>query len=691
MRQSFILIVLLANLFIQCQARQSEFVPVADTTYLRPSPQLTQEALVISRALNAYHYQKVNINDELSAKILENYLDALDPYKSYFLATDIQKFNTEYGDRLDNDFQEGNLDAAFDIYNVFRKRYQDRQNTIDSLVNLEYDFTIDETYETDRKDSDYAKNDAELTELWRKIIKSQALNYKLANKEWDEIHKNLGKRYAQFNKNIGQQKVSDVFQTYMNAITEAYDPHTSYFSPATAENFQIDMSRSLEGIGASLQSDGDYTKVAEVIAGGPAFKSKLIFKDDRIIGVGQDEDGEMVDVIGWRLDEVVKLIRGPKGSTVRLSLLRASDGANALPVEISLVREKVNLEDQRAQSIVVPYSYKNKEYKIGVINIPSFYMDFEGAQKGDPNYSSTTRDVRKLISDLKKQGIDGLVIDLTYNGGGSLTEAVELTGLFIPDGPVVQVKSTDGSIEALKDPDPAQVYDGPLAVTINRFSASASEIFAGAIQDYHRGIIIGEQTFGKGTVQNLIGLNRLVARAGNNGTPNNMGELGELKITLAKFYRVTGSSTQHRGVSPDVALPSEFGASEFGESSYPTALPWDQIAKSDFKQSKSLSDKSLKRIQESYQNRLNSDQELKMLAQNIAKSKEIRERSEISLNLETRKKEMDELKNKEGNEGELTKKIKSFELPDEEANQALEKYDPYVKESIRILAELIAA
>lgn len=682
MRQSFLLIILLANLFIQCQAGHSTFVPLADTTYLSPTPELRQESLIISQALGAYHYQKRDVNDELSKQILENYLDALDPYKAYFLAEDVDAFQKKYSTQLDDDFRSGNLNPAFDIYNVFRDRYNERQQVIDSLVQVEFDFTLDESYETDREKAPYASNNAELTELWRKIIKSQALSYKIADKEWTEIHKTLAKRYKQQNNNMARQKPADVFQTYMNAITEAYDPHTAYFSPATAENFQIDMSRSLEGIGASLQTDGDYTKVADVIAGGPAFKSKLIFKDDRIIGVAQDEDGEMVDVIGWRIDEVVKLIRGPKGSTVRLSLLRAADGANALPVTITLIREKVNLEDQRAKKMMVTYNQDGEKYKIGVINIPSFYMDFEGAQKGKPDYNSTTRDVKKLIKELEEEGMDGLVIDLTFNGGGSLTEAVDLTGLFIEDGPVVQVKNMDGSIEALKDKDPEMVYDGPLVVTINRFSASASEIFAGAIQDYHRGVIIGEQSFGKGTVQNLIGLDRMVRSSDS--------KLGELKLTLAKFYRVTGSSTQHRGVSPDIALPSAFSAEEFGESSYPTALPWDQIESSKFKDSKTISSKELAKIKSKYEQLLKEDEGLRLLSQNIEKSKKLRERSEISLNLEKRKQETEEFKQEQAKADELSYTLKNFELPSEDQRKEIKEYDPYVKESIKIMAEIIA-
>ncbi|WP_040397575.1 carboxy terminal-processing peptidase [Cesiribacter andamanensis] len=694
MKKLFLFLFLVANLSIQCQARHSDYTPLADTTYLKPTPELEKEARLIPQALNRIHYRKVAINDSLSEVVLKSYLQALDPYKVYFLQKDVDAFQ-QYRHRFDNELEAGKLDAAFDIYNTFRQRFDERMAVIDSLNKVEFDFTVDEYYEADRENAPWASNKGELNEIWRQIIKSQALSYKIANKEWPDIHTSLSKRYAQMKKNIHQQKSVDVFQVYMNAFTESYDPHTSYFSPVTSENFKISMSQSLEGIGASLTTDGDYTKVAEVIAGGPAFKSKLIQKDDRIVGVAQGEKGEMVDVIGWRLDEVVQLIRGSKGSKVRLSLLRAADGVNALPVEITLVRDMVKLEEQVAKSKLVPYTKDGKTYKVGVITIPTFYMDFEQAQRGNPNYNSTTRDVRRLIKELEAQGMQGLVIDLTFNGGGSLTEAIELTGLFIPSGPVVQVRNADGSINTGDDPDPATVYGGPLAVVINRFSASASEIFAGAIQDYRRGVIIGEQTFGKGTVQNLIDLDRLVGNSGAGIAGRNGGgsssKLGQLKITLAKFYRVTGSSTQHKGVTPDIELPSEFSAADFGESAYPAALPWDQIKSSKYKETKTVNDRLLAQLRSNYQKRLATDADLIALRENIDASKAARAETRISLNLEKRKEEIELRKKRSGNKDTLEQQINSLELEDAEAQEAMKQADPYVKESIRILAELIAA
>lgn len=673
---------LISFLAVQCQAKDTAYYfEDSDTTVLRSNRELEKESQVITEVLNRAHYRKTDLNDSLSSVILDNYLSSLDRSKVYFLKEDIDKFE-KYRNSLDDHLKEGDLSAAFDIYNTFKTRFNDRKEVIDSLVMVEFDFTKDEYYDTDREDADWATSKEELDEEWRKIIKSQALSLKLTDKDWPAIQDNLTKRYDRLYNYINQNKSMDVFQVYMNAFTESYDPHTSYFSPRTAENFKITMSQSLEGIGASLQQDGDFTKVAEVIAGGPAFKSKLIQKDDRIIGVAQGEDGEMVDVIGWRLDEVVELIRGKKDSKVRLSILKASDGANALPVEITLMRDKVKLEEQAAKKKMVPYTQNGVTYNIGIITIPSFYMDFDEAQKGNPDYTSTTRDVRRLISELKQEGMDGLLIDLTYNGGGSLSEAIELSGLFIPKGPVVQVRNADGSINSGDDPDDELFYDGPLGVVVNRFSASASEIFAGAMQDYQRGVVIGEQTFGKGTVQNLIDLDRIISTDQ---------KLGQLKLTLAKFYRVTGSSTQHKGVVPDIELPSEFSADEFGESSSPAALPWDQIRSSKFRPMRSVSEELISTLRAQYEERLSTDEELIALVRDIEDVKKLRSETRISLNLEKRKKEKEEMEEKRKKSGLLEGAAGDFELDDEEAEDEMEEEGPYIKESVRILAEMIAA
>ena len=500
---------------------------------LEPKEEHPSEALVITNLLKQYHYRKLSLSDSISSVIYTNYFESLDPYKADFYAEDVKQFESLRFE-LDNQIPSGDLDFAFEVFTIYRERALERIDFIFEMLETEFDFTKDEKYTFDREDSQRPRTQAEKKEVWRKILKNQALSYKLAGREWEDISKSLKKRYERIQKAIYQYNSEDVFQSYMNAYTSAYDPHTNYFSPPDAENFQIEMALSLEGIGARLTQNLDYTQVAEIIAGGPAFKSKAIQKDDKIIGVAQGDDGEFLDVIGWRLDDVVAKIRGPKGSVVRLQILKASEGIDALPDTLRLVRDKIKLEDQAAKAELIPISEGNTTYNLGVITIPSFYLSFEDLRAGIEDYRSTTRDVKKLIGELREQGMDGLMIDLRFNGGGALQEAIELTGLFVDQGPVVQVRNYDATVERYDDEDGGKVYyDGPLAVLVNRGSASASEIFSGAIQDYRRGVVIGESTFGKGTVQNIIGLDRYIRNPDYN--------LGQIKMTLAKFYRVSGS------------------------------------------------------------------------------------------------------------------------------------------------------
>lgn len=651
-------------------------------TIIMPEENQVNVELLITQILRQHHYRKIDLNDSISSVILDNYIASLDGDKIYFLASDIENFE-QYRNTIDDDLKSGNLVPAFHIYNIFKKRFIARNEYVNKLVEKDFDFTVDEYYETDRENASWASSEKELNEVWRKLIKSQALSLKLSDKKEEEINEVLRTRYSNMETAISEYNSEDVFQIYMNAFTESFDPHTSYFSPSTSENFKIAMSQSLEGIGASLQRDSDYTKVAELVPGGPAFKSKELQKNDRIIGVAQGKNGEIVDVIGWRLNEVVKLIRGPKGTIVRLQILPALEGANATPVEISLVRDKIKLEEQRAKKEIVKVNKDNKEYSIGVITIPTFYMDFEEAQKGNPNYSSTTRDVKNLIRELEKEKVDGLVIDLRYNGGGSLTEAIELSGLFIEDGPVVQVKNANGSIEVAEDPDPEIFYDGPLGVLTNRFSASASEIFAGAIQDYDRGVVIGEQSYGKGTVQNLLDLERFL--------PGAKGESGQVKVTLAKFYRVTGSSTQHKGVTPDIELPSVFSAEEFGESSQPSALPWDKIVSADFKSTDMLSDKMISQLRTKHQQRLVNDADLQSLVKDTEMVKKAREESKLSLMETKRIKEREEEKERRVVSSELNSTLDMSEVPQKEEEKKEEMKDPYLKEGLNIMADLISS
>ncbi|QHT72032.1 tail-specific protease [Rhodocytophaga rosea] len=654
---------------------------------LRPDQSQAKVEMLVTQIMTQGHYRKVNLDDSLSSVILDKYLQSLDNSKVFFLASDVANFE-KYRKEIDNDLKKGELEPAYQIFNIFKTRFDERMTYVSQLLEKPFDFTVDENYETDREKAPWPKTVAEANEEWRKMVKSQALNLKLSGKKTEEISKMLKERYENQQKAITKSTSEDVFEIYMNSFSNSVDPHTSYFSPAASDNFKIDMSLSLEGIGASLRTENDYTKVAEIIAGGPAFKSKLLQKDDKIVAVAQGETGKMVDVIGWRIDEVVKLIRGPKGTTVRLQIIPADAGTSAITKEIKLVRDKVKLEEAEAKKEVVPITHNGKPYKMGVITIPSFYMDFEAAQKGNKDYNSTTKDVRKLIKELNTEKVDGLIIDLRFNGGGSLSEAIELTGLFIKDGPVVQVRNSNGSIDVGKDPDAGVVYTGPLAVMINRFSASASEIFAGAIQDYKRGIIIGEQTYGKGTVQNLIDLNRFM--------PDEKDKLGQVKLTIAKFYRVTGSSTQHKGVSPDIGLPSRYSAEEFGESSQPSALPWDQIRATSFTPTNDVTSAQISKLESNYEKRLKSDPELKQYQSAIEDLKKAQTKTVVSLQESKRKKERDEIEQKR----KTATKIESTnpEIPEgEEGNKAEDSSKPdkkpkdlYLNEGAKILADYIS-
>jgi carboxyl-terminal processing protease len=653
---------------------------VADTTTFQPKAIYGKEAQIIIAILNNNHYSKIKFNDSLSSAILDQYVKSLDGSKSFFLKDDIQSFE-KYRTTLDDLTQLANVDPAYEMYKVFHKRFEERiKYVLTKLVNEQFDYTIDEEYETNREKEPWAASEQELNDIWRKNLKNQALSLKLSGKKPEEISKVLVERYERMNKAMRQFNSEDVFNIYMNTITEAYDPHTSYFSPKAAEKFKEQMTLSLEGIGARLQTDNDYTKIAEIIPGGPAEKSSILKVNDRIIGVAQGVSGEMVDVIGWRIDDVVKLIKGPKGTTVRLSYLPGETGLTGASKEITLVREKIKLEDQKAKKEIIPYKQGAKDLKMGVITIPSFYMDWEAYQKGDPDYTSTSGDVKKLIKELQTEKVDGLIIDLRNNGGGSLAEAIDLTGLFIKNGPVVQVKNSANRIEVAKDEDPSVLFTGPLVVMTNRFSASASEIFAGAIQDYNRGVVVGESTYGKGTVQTVVDLKRFIQPTANE-------EVGELKITFQKFYRVTGSSTQHKGVTPDVKFPSPFDAEEYGESANPSALPWDEIRSTLYEKTPIVNKQTVATLNKSYQDRVKNDVQLNKFIRDTDEVRKNMKETRVSLNEATRKKEMEEAEKQRANASLGTK------LGDKEtgtvSSPGFKLDDEYLRESVLILSELI--
>ncbi|MBJ6138892.1 carboxy terminal-processing peptidase [Marinobacter litoralis] len=532
-------------------------------TYQPVSPTIDQARanILIARQLQFTHFRDLGISDELSGDVFDAYLNYLDSQRIYLTQQDIDALSKVKG-RLGSALKTGQLQPGFDIYNLVQQRIIERLKFAKEIIKAgvsELDFSTDEKIRVDRSEAPWEADKAALDTLWIKRIKNAVLAQRLNGADDDAIEETLMRRYEGQLKRAYQARSEDAFQAYMNAFTGMWDPHTSYFSPRTSENFNINMSLSLEGIGAVLQSDNEYTKVVRLVPGGPASKQGQLQPADRIVSVAQ-EDEKPVNVIGWRLDEVVDLIRGPRNSIVTLEVIPANASDETITRSIAISRDEVKLEEQSASKDIIQLDRSGATYNIGVITIPTFYADFQAMQAGDPNYKSTTRDVRRLIEELKQDGVDGIVMDLRNNGGGALHEANDLVGLFIDKGPTVQIRNANNDVQVLDDRDPTVSYDGPLVVLVNRMSASASEIFAGAIQDYGRGLVVGSQTFGKGTVQAVRPLNH-----------------GQLKITQSKFYRVSGGSTQHKGVIPDIEIPSRIDKSRIGEDALDHALPWDQI------------------------------------------------------------------------------------------------------------------
>jgi carboxyl-terminal processing protease len=576
--------------------------------------------LTIVEQLRHNHFISKKLDDQLSSQIFDNYLKMLDGGRAYFLAADIEEME-QYRHKLDDALIRGNLDPAFVIFNRYQQRLTERLSFL--LTELEkgldsVDFTIDEEVEIDREKAPWPADVAAADDMWRKRLKAAALTMRLNDRPLPEVQELLTKRYKNRLKQALQTKSEDAFQLFVNAFATSYDPHTQYFSPRTSQNFNINMSLSLEGIGAVLRTDDEYTSVVELVPAGPADKSGAIKPSDRIISVGQGENGHLIDVVGWRLDDVVELIRGPKDSVVRLEIIpRTSTDATTTRI-VTITRDAVQLEEQAAKKKLLTLERNGEKHRIGIVEVPTFYADFKAIQQGNPTYKSTTRDVRRLIEELEEEGIDGLVIDLRNNGGGSLQEADAMTGLFIKSGPTVQVKSANRRPSIYADTDEAVAWDGPLAVLVNRLSASASEIFAGAIQDYGRGVIIGSQTYGKGTVQTLIPLNR-----------------GQLKITAAKFYRVSGQSTQHQGVIPDIEFPELYDVERIGESSLGDAMPWDMIQPAVYPRANDLGS-LLPELNNRHEKRVADDPDFAYMRALALKTQENRQLTHVSLNRDVR-------------------------------------------------------
>lgn len=614
------------------------------------------------------HYSEVQLDDALSSKMFDTYLKNLDYYRNVLTKAEVATFE-QYRDQFDDGINKGNLNFAFDMFNHTLKRRSERFDYALQLLDKGFDFSKDDHYVYDREDADWPADNAELNEIWRQRIKFDALNLKMAGKKDEEIKTILAKRYRNTQKRLTQTESEDVFQLVMNSFARSIEAHTSYLSPRNADRFQQEMNLSLEGIGAVLRADEDYTVIQSLVPGGPADMTQKLKPKDKIIGVAQDK-AEFVDVIGWRLDDVVDLIKGPKGSTVRLQVVGGSDIGTSQAEVITIVRDKIRLEDRAAKAEVFKPVLSELEQKIGVISIPGFY-------------NNLAEDVKKLLAELETEQVDGVVVDLRGNGGGSLQEATLLSGLFIDRGPIVQIREGDGKVSVSQDNDGVSYYDGPLTVVVDRYSASASEIFAAAMQDYGRALVVGEQTFGKGTVQQHRGLGRIY----------DMFEspLGSVQYTIAKFYRINGGSTQHKGVIPDIQFPTAIDPAEWGESTEEYALPWDSINAATYTSLNDISE-LVPTLQQKHQARISKEQEFAYLLQDIADYKKKEHEKTVSLRESKRLAERDNDKAKQLQR--TNERLKRLGLPVvtnlDDAPEKLDEIDPFLEEAANITADLRA-
>ena len=658
-------------------------------------------AVSLLEELETKHYQAVEVDDNFSSAIFDSLIDTLDGSHSYFLRSDIDELS-KFRYTLDDSLKSGSVEPGFEIYNTYYKRVLERLiyaiNRIENNI-PQMDFSVDEYIQLDREDAPYAESIADLDEIWRLRIKNSVLSLRLTGDDDEEIKDKLSKRYRNQLSQVLKTNERDIFQTFLSTVAKTVDPHTAYFSPRDSENFNMGLSLSLQGIGAQLTTEDEYTKIVELIKGGPAERGEELKQGDRIIGIGQGVDGEIQDVVGMRLDDVVAQIRGEKGTVVRLSVIPADAVSESSAQTISITRDTVKLEDQSAKKEIIELSYNEREYKIGVIDLPTFYFDFEAASRGEEDFKSSTRDVKILLEELKEEGVDGVVVDLRNNGGGSLGEANQLVGLFIETGATVQIRYSgirNGFTRPFGDNDPEVAYTGPLAVLVNRTSASASEIFAGAIQDYQRGIVLGGQTFGKGTVQEIIPM-----------------DYGQVKLTRSKFYRISGESTQHRGVIPDITFPDFYDAyDDIGESSLDGALPWDTVRPVEYRAYHPIQ-AAIPELRSLHEERAKTSPDFNYLLGQIERTRELREREEISLNEVVVKQEREDARKEEFEAENMRRALKGLPLeewvededvdedslvssdseviePEEnEEDSELEEDDPLILESGRILADYI--
>ncbi len=659
---------------------------------LKPKNNFTKISRYISQILSERHYLKPKIknNDSLSESFLNKYIEMLDANKSYFYHSDIKAFEG-FRYTLDDSVRTGHLDPAYDIYNTFQKRWLERYHYALGLLESSFDFEKQEDYEFDRSDAKWMKNKEEMDRLWKQRVKSDYLALLLADEKESKIKASLKKRYKMAIKRISQNTTQDVFDLYINAFALSVEPHATYFSPRDAEEFDIQMKLSMDGIGAHLTTEDVYTVITSLVTGAPAEKSKQLSDGDRIIGVGEGDRGEMIDVIGWRLSDVVDRIRGKAGTKVRLKILPKGEVSANDSKTVELFRERVTLDELEAKSKLINKEVKGQSLKFGVISVPKFYVDWDAKYShrntGKPaDYKSTTRDVAKFIKAFESENIDGLIIDLRNNGGGALDEAIELTGLFIDKGPVVQQKNAFGQTNAFNDEEAGVVYSGPLAVLVNSASASASEIFAGAIQDYDRGVIVGEQTFGKGTVQSVMDINKF-SLFGNMFEP----DLGQFKLTTSKFYRVSGESTQHRGVVPDVIFPSIEDDDERGESRFENALVWDTIGSAQYRTEDRIKT-HIQALNKRYQERIKTSSFFNSLKEEISEYRQEKQKKTLSLNLKARKKEQTLKKEKRLlriNKRLQEKGLKPIKDLKDFDDSVFENEDAILDETSEILSDLI--
>ena len=649
-KKFYLLLVLAAAL--ACNAKPAKHIKVAGSNDIQPDEQQSVVCRTIATLISNYNYKKVELNDSISRVVYNRYLKMLDESHNYLLASDVADFD-KYKNGLSDDVKNGNLTNVFYMFNVYQKRYIEHINYSIAQLDKNFEFDKNETFTYERDSLPWIASQSEMDNTWGKRVKYDLLNLKLANPDVAKDKETLRKRYQNLLSQANKLNNQDVFQIFMDAFTNAIDPHTNYFNPANAANFNIDMSRQLEGIGASLNTENEYVIIRAIIPGGPADKSKQIGVDDRIVAVAQGAAGEFQNIVGWRIENAIALIRGTKGTIVRLEILPKGSSASSKPKVIEMVREKIILKDESAKKEIKTFNNNGKIVKIGVISVPAFYIDFNDYKSGNPNYKSTTHDVKLIIDSLKRENVDGIVMDLRQNGGGSLMEAIDLTGLFIKTGPVVQVRNTDNKIEVDKDEDPSVAYTGPLAILVDRFSASATEIFSGAIQDYGRGLIIGTQTYGKGSVQNAIDLDRVIqpstleratalvgggkSRKPGTGSQNTF---GQLNLTIAKFYRISGNSTQHKGVMPDIQFPSVIPLDKYGEDTEPSAMPFDVIAKSDYSKVGDFAT-VIPQLRKLHEQRMAGSANYKFLLQDISDFKKRETEKSITLNEAVLKKQRD--------------------------------------------------